>query len=52
MVGMYSGAIGTVTSVTTPEAKPYSGSLLYVENRTPIARSQDQSELFHLVLEF
>jgi hypothetical protein len=52
MVGMYSGAIGTVTTVYPPEAKPYSGSLLYVENRTPITRSQDQSELFHLVLEF
>jgi hypothetical protein len=52
MVGMISGAVGTVTTVTPPEAKPYSGSLLYVENRAPITRSQDQSELFHLVLEF
>ena len=34
----------------TPEFIPFSGYLIYLENRGPVVRNEDGSELFKLVL--
>jgi hypothetical protein len=50
-----SGASGVgqdVTSLTNPEVEPYSGEVIFLENRTPINRAGDQIETIKLVLEF
>ena len=47
-----SGSSAVITSITAGEMKPYSGSLLYVENRSPIARAADQTEDIKLIIEF
>jgi len=52
MVGLTSGATGIVKTLRTPEVLHDTGSIIYVENRTPVTRSVDQSEILHLVIEF
>lgn len=46
------GAGGNVTAVTDPEVQPNSGQVVFLENRTPISRANDQIETVKLVLEF
>ena len=46
------GSTATVTSLTAGEFKPYSGTLLYVENRSPVVRASDQTEDIKLIIEF
>ena len=46
-----SGEIDTA-GVDTPDLDPYSGDVLYVENRSPISRATDQIEDVKLVIEF
>jgi len=41
-----------VTALTNPEVEPYSGEVIFLENRTPINRAGDQIETIKLVLEF
>jgi hypothetical protein len=41
-----------VTAVNNPEVEPYSGQVIFLENRTPVNRASDQIETIKLVLEF
>lgn len=38
--------------VQGPEVQPYTGDILYLENRTPISRSAEQAEDISIVVEF
>ena len=46
------GATGTIAAVATPGLQPYSGDILYVENRVPISRASDQIEDIKLIIQF
>lgn len=46
------GATGTISAISTPGLQPYSGDILYVENRVPIGRAEDQVEDVKLVIQF
>jgi hypothetical protein len=46
------GASGTISVINDPGLQPYSGELLYVENRVPIARATDQIEDVKLIVQF
>jgi len=52
VTGGTSGATGTIAVITTPGLQPYSGDIIYVENRVPIARADDQIEDVKLVIQF
>lgn len=52
LTGNTSGATGTISAVSTPGLEPYSGDILYVENRVPIARATDQIEDIKLIIQF
>ena len=54
ITGSNSSATGTISAngVTEPGMKPYSGDVLYIENRAKITRLQNQVEDFKIVLEF
>jgi hypothetical protein len=52
VTGGTSGATGTIAVISTPGLQPYTGDLLYVENRVPIARADDQIEDVKLVIQF
>jgi hypothetical protein len=41
-----------VTAINNPEVQPYSGQVIFLENRTPVNRASDQIETVKLVLEF
>ena len=51
VTGQGSGAVGNVSAVGTPEVQPYSGDIIYFENRRPINRAADQLEDIKLVVE-
>ena len=42
----------TVAVLTNPEVEPFSGKILYLENRAPVSRATDQTEDIKLVVEF
>jgi hypothetical protein len=50
--GSTSGLTANVVSVTAPALKPYSGFLLYTENREPVFRDPAQTEDFKLTITF
>jgi hypothetical protein len=52
LTGNTSGATGTIAVISTPGLEPYTGDLLYVENRVPIARADDQIEDIKLIIQF
>ena len=54
ITGDTSGATATIVAngISTPDMKPYSGDVLYIENRTSVTRSSNQIEDFKIVLEF
>jgi hypothetical protein len=52
LTGNTSGATGTISVVSTPGLEPYTGDILYVENRVPIARADDQIEDIKLIIQF
>jgi len=52
LIGNTSTAARYVSSVSYPDAKRYTGHLLYTDNITTIARAEDQSEDFKIVLSF
>jgi hypothetical protein len=52
IIGGTSAATGTITGIQNPGLAPYSGDVLYVENRSPISRAADQIEDVKLVIEF
>lgn len=45
-------ANGTILTVETPGLKPYSGNIIYIENRVAVTRATDQVEDVKLVVEF
>jgi len=46
------GATGTIAAIVTPGLQPYTGDILYVENRVPISRASDQIEDIKLIIQF
>lgn len=50
--GGSSGASGTIAAIANASLQPYSGEILYVENRVPIARADDQIEDVKLIIQF
>jgi len=46
------GATGTIAAIATPGLQPYTGDILYVENRVPISRASDQIEDIKLIIQF
>ena len=54
ITGATSGGTATIITngVSDPDMKPYSGDILYIENRKPVVRLDDQVEDFKIVLEF
>jgi hypothetical protein len=52
VTGGTSGATGTIAVITTPGLQPYSGDIIYVENRVPISRAADQIEDVKLIIQF
>lgn len=43
---------GTINGISTPGIEPYTGDILYIENRSPIFRAADQIEDVKLIIEF
>ena len=52
LTGSSSSTTGTIIAVANAGLQPYSGELLYVENRVPIARATDQIEDVKLIVQF
>jgi len=52
ITGSTSTATGTIAAITTPGLEPYTGDILYVENRVPISRAADQIEDVKLIIQF
>ena len=52
VTGGTSGATGTISVISTPGLQPYSGDIIYVENRVPISRADDQIEDVKLIIQF
>jgi len=52
VTGSTSSATGTMSAVNNPEIAYNSGEIMYVENRAPITRASDQTEIIRLVVEF
>jgi hypothetical protein len=46
------GGTGTISVISTPGLQPYSGDIIYVENRVPISRAADQIEDIKLIIQF
>lgn len=42
----------TISALNNPEVEPFSGKILYLENRAPVSRATDQTEDIKLVVEF
>lgn len=47
-----SGATANITEIQEPEVEPYSGDILFINNRLPINRDSAQIETITLVLEY
>jgi hypothetical protein len=52
VIGKTSGTTAVVSNLLYPEVLKNEGSIFYIENRTPITRSKDQTDNLHLVIEF
>jgi len=52
IIGKTSGATALVANTLSSEVLKDSGDIMYIENRTPITRSTDQTDNLHLVIEF
>lgn len=52
VVGVTSGATGTIIGITNEGIQPDSGQVIYVDNFAPIQRSSGQTEILQLVIEF
>jgi hypothetical protein len=54
ITGSDSGATATIidNGIVKSDMKPYSGDILYIENRTSVTRASNQIEDFKIVLEF
>lgn len=47
-----SGATAVITAIQSPEVEPYSGDILFINNRIAIDRTSNQIETITLVLEY
>ena len=52
ITGLTSTAVGTVSAINNPGLAPYSGDILYAENRGKITRTSDQIEDIKLIIQF
>ena len=52
LTGLTSGVTSTLGSISYGTLKPYTGDILYIENRGPIARASDQIEDIKLIVKF
>lgn len=52
ITGNTSGSVGTITSIAAPTLIPFSGMMVYVEQRTQVQRANDQLEEIRQVLRF
>ena len=52
IIGKISGATAKVSNISYSEVQQDKGEIIYIENRTPITRSTDQTDNLHLVIEF
>jgi hypothetical protein len=52
LTGLSSGITATLDSITYGTLKPYTGDVIYIENRGPISRASDQIEDVKLVVKF
>lgn len=52
ITGATSGATATIASIKQPGLRPYSGKILYVENRVPTTRSSDQEEDIKIIIRY
>ena len=52
VTGGTSGSQGTVTSITLPALIPFSGRMLYAENREAVTRASDQTEEVRIIWRF
>jgi hypothetical protein len=50
--GLSSGATAAITAIDPPEVEPYSGDILFINNRESIDRRDDQIESITLVMEY
>jgi hypothetical protein len=50
--GTENGGAGTFTDTAGPDIVPNTGEVIYIENLTPITRSNDQTERIKLMIEF
>jgi len=50
--GETSTVSANVVSVTKPALKPYSGLIIYNENRTSVVRAEDQTENVKIIVRF
>ena len=51
ITGTDSGASAIITALVNPEILPFSGDIIYVENRRPIQRAESQLESIQIVVE-
>jgi len=52
LTGNSSSVTATITSVTEPPIIPYTGEVIYRENRSPVSRAETQTEDIKLVVKF
>ena len=52
IVGATSGAGANTNGVTGGDLRKFSGDVLYIENRSPVTRADDQIEDVKLIIEF
>jgi hypothetical protein len=46
------GGAATITALTNPEVEPFSGDLVFLENRVAVARTESQVEDVRVIVEF
>ena len=52
IIGKTSGATAIVSNLSYPEVLKNKGDILYIENKSPITRTTEQTDNLHLVIEF
>lgn len=52
LTGNTSSVTATVSSVNTADLRPYSGDVMFIENRPPVTRATDQSEDIKIIVRF
>ena len=52
LTGGTSGSTGVISTIATRPLLPFSGTLLYIDHRSPVSRNADQTEDIKLVIQF